>query len=135
MVRDRLMHLGILWLRVLTGLGAAYHGYGKVLGGRMDKFAQGVSEMGFPAPGLFAWAAALSEFAGGIMLMFGIGARIAALFLFLTMSVAFFIRHRLDPLKVKELSLAYWTISGALLMTGPGKWSLDHLLFGKNHRS
>lgn len=29
----------------------------------------------------------------------------------------------------EELALAYWTISGALAMTGGGRWSLDRKLF------
>lgn len=32
----------------------------------------------------------------------------------------------------KELALAFWTISGALIMTGGGRWSLDHL-FRRKH--
>jgi uncharacterized membrane protein YphA (DoxX/SURF4 family) len=44
------------------------------------------------------------------------------------MSVAVFIAHRSDPFKVKELALAYWTVSGALLMAGGGAFSLDALL-------
>ena len=91
----------------------------------MDKFAEGVAQMGFPIPDVFAWAAALSEFVGGILLIMGLGTRWAAFFILMTMSVAFFIRHRLDPFQVKELALAYWTVAGALMMTGGGRWSLD----------
>src|SRR3990167_1898879 len=117
--------LGLLWLRVLAGSGIAYHGYGKVFGGHMDKFTEGVTQMGFPAPEIFAWAAALSEFAGGILLAIGLFSRPAALFIFGTMTVAAFIAHRTDPLQVKELALAYWTIAAALFLTGPGKFSMD----------
>ena len=87
--------------------------------------------MGFPMPHVFAWAAALSEFLGGIFLVLGLGTRIAALFVFVTMGVAFMIAHKKDPFQAKELAAAYWTISGALMLTGPGSLSLDRFLCGK----
>jgi len=110
------------------GLGMAYHGYGKVFGGHMDKFADGIGVMGFPMPELFAWAAALSEFVGGVLIVLGLFTRPAALCVLLTMSVAAFIKHGGDPLKKKELALAYWTIAGAVMFVGPGKYSLDYML-------
>jgi putative oxidoreductase len=134
MVKDLvklLPDLGLLWFRVLAGVGIAYHGYGKVFGGSMDQFADGVASMGFPVPVFFAWAAALSEFAGGICIMLGLFTRTAALFVFVTMFVAVFIRHGADPFKKKELALAYWTFAGALLCLGPGKFSLDYLIQSK----
>ena len=67
-MKTGLHDLGLLILRVLAGAGIAYHGYGKLFGGRMDKFAEGVAAMGCPMPEVFAWAAALSEVAGGILL-------------------------------------------------------------------
>jgi len=117
--------LGLLWLRVLMGGGITYHGYGKVFGGKIDKFAEGVASMGFPTPELFAWAAALSEFLGGICIALGLFTRPAALCIFATMVVAAFVKHADDPFKRKELALAYWTISGALIGLGAGKFSLD----------
>src|SRR3989338_5873123 len=90
--KECMTDIGLLWLRVLTGLGMAYHGYGKVFGGSMDKMTEGVAAMGFPAPEFFAWAAALSEFAGGILLVLGLFTRPAALFILITMAVAVFIK-------------------------------------------
>ncbi len=117
-------NFGLLWLRVLMGAGIAYHGYGKVFGGHIDGLVQGVAKMGFPYPEVFAWAAALSEFLGGILVALGLWTRPAALSIFLTMTVAAFLVHRADPFKVKELALAYWTMSGALIFLGGGDFSL-----------
>lgn len=128
----RLHNVGLLWLRILMGAGIAYHGYGKIFGGGLGGFAQGISSMGFPAPELFAWMAALSEFIGGICIVLGFGTRIAAFFVFSTMSVAAFVHHAGDPLAVKELALAYWTMAVTLMLTGPGKLSVDEKIFPRH---
>ena len=124
----RLTDVGLLWLRLLMGLGIASHGYQKLFGGMMAGFTQGVAQMGFPAPQVFAWAAALSEFAGGLCLALGLGTRVAAGFVFLTMTTAVFVHHAADPFHVKELALAYWTMAGVLIFTGPGVMSAARLV-------
>ncbi len=133
-MKERVTDLGLLWLRILMGAGIATHGYGKIFGGQMAIFSEGVVKLGFPMPELFTWAAALSEFAGGICVALGLGTRVAALFVFSTMSVAAFLAHRADPLSVKELALAYWTVSGALVLLGGGRFTLGRLLKGKKAR-
>jgi putative oxidoreductase len=125
-MNQKLIAVALLWLRVLMGIGIATHGYPKVFGGDIDKLASGVAKLGFPAPELFAWAAALSEFVGGILVALGFVTRPAAALIFITMTVAAFGAHASDPFKVKELALAYWTISGALILTGAGPFALDH---------
>ncbi|MGH7889557.1 MAG: DoxX family protein [Thermodesulfobacteriota bacterium] len=127
--REKSLAFGVLWLRVLMGLGISlFHGYGKVFGGRMEQFAEGVAKIGFPMPDLFAWAAALSEFLGGILITLGLGTRVAASFIFFTMSVAAFNRHAADPFDVKERALLYWVIAMAIMLLGPGRFSLDYLI-------
>jgi len=116
---------GLLWLRLLMGAGIASHGYGKIFGGYMMGFVEHVTGMGLPMPQLAAWMAALSEFVGGILIVLGFGTRVAALFVLGTMGVAAFIAHAEDPFKMKELALAYWTMAGTLILTGPGRISLD----------
>jgi putative oxidoreductase len=128
----RLHDLGLLWLRLLMGAGIASHGYQKIFGGMMPHFAEGVGKMGFPMPEAFAWAAALSEFAGGICVALGLGTRVAALVVFATMSVAWFKAHAADPFQTKELALAYWTMAGALILLGGGGYALEAKLFGRS---
>jgi putative oxidoreductase len=111
------------------GIGIATHGYDKIFGGRMDKFTEGVAKLGFPMSDLFAWMSALTEFVGGILIALGLGTRIAAFFVFINMSVAVFIRHAPDPFDVKEKALAYWVMAMAIVLLGPGFFSLDRLIY------
>lgn len=124
----------VLLLRLWLGAMMIMHGYGKVFGG-IEGFTTGVEEMGFPAPELFAWAAALSEFGGGMLMLLGLFTRPAAIFVSCTMFVAAFVGHLDDPFGDKELSLTYLVLAVVLLLAGPGRFSLDQKLFGrKEHR-
>lgn len=125
MSRDALNSIGLLSLRLVAGFGLATHGYQLLFGGHMDEFAAGVHAMHFPAPLFFAWAAALSEFLGGILVAIGLKTRIAGAFALVTMGVAVFIRHAADPFHVKELAVLYLGAFGALTLMGSGKFSLD----------
>lgn len=66
-----------------------------------------------------------------ILILLGLGTRLAAIPLIINMSVAFFIFHAQDPFKAKELALIYLLIFVILLITGSGKYALDHYLLKK----
>lgn len=121
--------LGLLLLRVFVGLTLAFgHGIGKLP--PSERFLAGVAEMGFPLPILFGWAAALSEFAGGVLLALGLLTRPAALFVGITMAVAAFIRQAGDPFAERELALLFGAVAVMLLLTGAGQYSIDARLRG-----
>lgn len=124
---------GLLLLRFWLGGMMIYHGWGKVP--PSEKFLAGVVEMGFPMPEVFGWAAALSEFGGGILLVLGLLSRPAALFGAATMAVAGFIRHADDPFGKKELAFAYLVLHLIVVLTGPGRIALDSLLASRRNRS
>lgn len=115
---------GLLLFRVFTGLALAFgHGIGKLPPG--EGFLAGVVGMGFPAPHLFAWAAGLAEFVGGILVSLGLLTRPAALFVGATMIVASFIRQAGDAFSERELALVYLAAAAMLLLTGAGRYSVD----------
>lgn len=117
----------LTFLRVFTGLAMAFtHGIGKVP--PPDMLVQGVASIGFPMPGLFAWAAGLSEFVGGILLALGFLTRPAAAFLAFTMGVAAMIVHAADPFAKKEMGLLYFAIALVFAIRGSGKWSVDNFI-------
>ncbi|MES2965619.1 MAG: DoxX family protein [Bdellovibrionota bacterium] len=114
-------------LRVFAGLAMAFaHGLGKVP--PSEKFVEGVAELGFPMPEFFAWAAGLSEFAGGLMLAAGLLTRMGSGFMMFTMAVAAFGRHGADPFQKAELSFLYLIIAAVFLVRGSGRFSIDRFL-------
>ncbi len=145
-----------LFILRLVGLPLALsHGWGKVLAlasGEGGRFLAGVEALGFPAPLLFAWAAALAEFAGGLALALGIWVRPWAAFAAFTMAVAAFKRHHaldhwLVALGLKdvpaatveswgnpEMALLYLIPLVAILLLGAGRISLGQLL-GRGRKS
>ncbi|UZR95868.1 DoxX family protein [Chondrinema litorale] len=124
-------NLALLILRVFTGLSMALaHGFGKLP--PSAGFIEATGNIGFPLPVFFAWAAALSEFVGGILITLGLLTRPASLLMSLTMITAAFITHSADPFATKEKALLYLCISIVLLLTGSGKYGID-AAFQKNN--
>ena len=138
---------GLLILR-FAGLGLALaHGLGKLmnLASGNTGFIDSLGRMGLPWPGVFAWAAALSEVVGGLLVFLGLGTRVAAAFCAITMAVAALGRHHAhDLLLVKmgllkvppenlqawgnpELALMYLLPFLALVLLGGGQFSLERV--------
>src|SRR5688500_7029506 len=118
-------HVGILLLRVWFGLVLAFgHGLGKI--GNYEKFVANVGgKNGIPLPELTAPFAIASELVGGILLAIGLFTRTAAVAVAGTMLVAALWVHRSDPFMDKEFPLAYAVAALVVLISGPGKYSLD----------
>lgn len=117
---------GLLALRVFAGLALALaHGIGKVP--PSEGFVQGVTGMGFPVPVVFAWAGALAESLGGLLLALGLFTRPAAFFILINMLVASFVMQAGDSFLERELALLYAFVAFSYMLSGPGRLSLDWL--------
>ncbi len=99
---------------------------------------------GWPLPRYQGWAAALTEFCGGILLVIGLLARLAALGIVFVMGVAVFIVHW-SPAGINifhpqwTANAGGWEFAGvclllalAILLGGPGRLSIDARLFGRS---
>lgn len=69
-----------------------------------------------------------SEVICSVLILVGLGTRLASIPLIITMAVAFFIVHAAHAFERKELALFYLIVYVVLLLTGSGKYSLDHYL-------
>jgi len=120
---------GLLALRLGAGLGLSLaHGINKLP--PSDQFIEGVEAMGLPLPIVGAWAAALAEFLGGILVAIGLLTRPAAFFALATMCVAFFVVHGGDPFSDRELAMLYGLPMLAFCLAGSGRLSVDRLIRG-----
>lgn len=116
-------------LRVFAGLAMAFgHGLKKVP--PSERFVTGITEMGFPTPEAFAWAAGLSEFAGGILLALGLLTRPSALAIAGTMVVAAFVGHAGDSFGDREPALMYLAVMLVFVAAGSGRFGVDRFIRG-----
>ena len=128
------LSIGLLVIRAWFGLLLAFgHGLGKF--GDLSVFTSKVADKGIPLAGLLGPAAAASELVGGLLLALGLLTRPAALFVMVTMLVAVVVIHANDPFSKKELALAYGMAALAVLIAGPGKFSLDARWFGASRKT
>ncbi|WP_219846590.1 DoxX family protein [Salinibacter sp. 10B] len=119
--------LVLLLLRV--GIGASFvfaYGWAKISGG-LETWTDLGSNMAIFGvtvwPAAWGFMAALTEFAGGILLMLGLFLRPVLVFLLLTMAVATasHLAAGEGPWHATEMA----TVFVALLLLGPGRYSLD----------
>ena len=72
--------------------------------------------------------ATFAEFIVPIFIIIGWKTRFFCIFPIITMLVAFVFKHDGDPFSKKEKSLLYLILFVFLMITGPGKFSLDNKL-------
>jgi putative oxidoreductase len=122
----KLPDLALLLLRLQLGGLLITHGYPKLIhfSERMDKFADPFGIGSAPSLVLVIFA----EFFCSILVMLGLGVRLAVIPIIITMLVVIFYAHWDDPFSRKELPLAFLITAVTLLITGSGKHSLDYFL-------
>lgn len=117
--------LGILILRLAAGGLMLTHGLPKLnklfAGGELvfaDPMGVGVE--------LSLTLAVFAEIICATLIIIGLGTRLAAIPLIITMFIAAFIFHGADSFNAKELSLFYLLVYIVLAIIGSGKYSLDY---------
>lgn len=130
---------GLLLIRGIVGYVMVYHGAQKLFGWfdgpGMETFISHLPDLGIPnvPPKYLAYAAAGSEFGGGILLMIGFLTRLAAIPVAFTMGVAAFKVHghafalSAKPVPGMEFALTLMVVAIGLIFTGPGRFAIDAL--------
>jgi len=77
-------------------------------------------------------AAIGTEVGCSILLLLGLGTRLAAIALAFTMGVALFMVHGADPWQKRELAACFMAVYITLLWTGAGAFSLDRMIRNRN---
>lgn len=124
MRNNLLKDIGLAFLRIAPSILLLTHGipkFQKLIGGGEIEFGDPIG-IG-PIPSLFL--AVIGEALCPILLILGFKTRWVAIPPAVTMAVAAFIVHANDPFNVKEKALLFLAFFIAIILLGPGKYSID----------
>jgi putative oxidoreductase len=116
-------NFGLALLRIVPSAILLSHGipkFQKLLNGNLE-FADSLG-IG-AAPSLFLTM--IGEFVCPILIIIGYKTRWSAVYSAITMSIIGFVHHASDPFKVKEKAFMFLVFFLAIIILGPGKYSLD----------
>ncbi|WP_308167604.1 DoxX family protein [Catellatospora tritici] len=129
----RLPELTTTLFRLVLGLLFTLHGASSLFGAFGGARGTGRAVEFAVWPG---WWAALIQFVGGLLVVAGLGTRVAALICSGSMAYAYFVVHQpmsLLPLNNGgELAAMFCWSFLLIAVLGPGAWSLDALLFRRS---
>jgi putative oxidoreductase len=123
----------LLGLRLVAGLGLAFHGYAKIArGGKLAGTGRWFDSIGMRPGALHARLAAFTEVGAGLLLAAGLLTPLAGAGFVGLMAVAFWTVHKGKGFLVTkdgwEYNLVLATIGVTLGALGPGRFSLDRVL-------
>jgi putative oxidoreductase len=121
----------LLALRLVYGGQYILTGHGKLA--NLDRTTQFFASLHLPAPGFQAVLVGSTEFFGGILLVLGLGTRLATVPLAISMVVAYLTAERADAFKSLDAftsAAPYQFLLACLLLMafGPGRLAVDALL-------
>jgi putative oxidoreductase len=130
--------LGLLILRLVLGVTLALHGFNKFFGGgRIPGTARWFESIGMKPGKFHATVAATTEVSAGLGLAAGLLTPIPAAGFVSLMLVAAWTVHRPNGFFIVkegwEYNLVLAVSAVAVATIGPGKLSLDYLIFGENY--
>ena len=127
---DTKTNYALLFLRVSVSLLMLTHGVTKLLNFFDLAPLQFPDPLGI-GPELSIILAILAEVVCSILLILGLWTRAVLIPLIVTMFIAIFMVHLHHDLATKELTIIYLIVYIFLMITGPGKFSLDYKIYRK----
>lgn len=118
--------IALLILRVVIGVLMLIHGVPKLLALFSGEPIQFPALIGTPALSLSL--AVFAEVICSVLIIFGIGTRLATIPLIITMLIAVLLVHGADPFAKQEMGIHYLVAYVVLLITGSGRYSVDQVL-------
>ena len=120
------------FMRFATGAVLVPHGIQKIANSSAAGLSKGIAAHGLPLPLTLAWLAIFAESVGAICLALGLFTRLAALMIWIEMSViivvfqwefGYFWTNR-----GIEYALLWWLLCLAIFFRGGGRYSIDRLI-------
>lgn len=123
-LQSRSGDVGLLLLRIGVAVVFIYAGWGKLIniGGTQEFLAT----LDIPYPQIMAWLLAITEFLGGILVLFGAYAKIPYLLLAIIMAVALYTTKLGGDFASARLDIMLLVSTLALFFTGSGDFSVDY---------
>ena len=132
--------IGLFLIRGIVGVVFLFHGSQKLFGWfegpGLQNWEQALAQMQVPYPHVSAILSGCAEFFGGLFFLLGLFTRIAAIPIAITMAVAVFKVHNTtfsitaEPMGM-EYALTLGLVAIGIAFTGPGRLSLDHVLWSR----
>ncbi len=124
------LDFGLLLLRIIPfGFMAVNHGWGKFLKLTGDAPIKFFDFGGAVPPAFTLGLTTFAELLCAVLIVFGLFTRFATVPMLITMLVAAFGAHSDNPFKEGEMALLYGALALIIFFTGPGKYSVDKVIF------
>src|SRR6185436_12013585 len=125
---ERLAPFAYAFMRVATGAVLVPHGIQKIMTNWVEKGAGNIEQAGLPFPGLLAYATVFSESVAAICICLGLFTRVAALIVWIQMTVIITVFQwkfgYFWTARGIEYALLWWLLLIAIFFRSGGRYSL-----------